>query len=172
MLGVGEDGAEEVSRTCVERDKVAARQAVVVISNRRTSIRPLPRRQHHAKLLGEELEGFAEVHLVELLDETENVAAAATDEAVEDSLGRHHAHRGLVVVVERAQADILAALWLEGDDLAHHAHDVRRVPDAVLVTVLDPHTGHVLRPPRTTPGTERSVPKPPVFPSTLLLFQT
>ncbi len=53
-----------------------------------------------------------------------------------DLLVRDDAHRGLVVVVEGAERDELAALGLERQVVADQANDVRRVQDALAIVGL------------------------------------
>jgi len=69
------------------------------------------------------------------LDEGEDIAARAADEAVEDLFGGDDAHGGGVVVVEWAQAHILSALWFERDALADDGDDVRRIFDPLDIIV-------------------------------------
>ena len=111
-VGVGERGAGEAA-------------GLVGLS----AVRGVPRCQLDVAPLGEVFEGLAEVHAVVLLDEAEDVAAGAADEAVKDLLAGHDRHGGVVVLVEWAEADVLAALGLERDVLADDAHDVRRFAD-------------------------------------------
>ena len=69
------------------------------------------------------------------LDEGEDIAAGAADEAVENLLGGDDAHGGGVVIVEGADADILSAFGLEGDALADDGDDIRRIADALDIIV-------------------------------------
>lgn len=85
--------------------------------------------------LGEVGEAFAEIHGVVSLDEGEDIAAGAADEAVEDLFGGDDAHGGGVVVVERAHANILAALGLEGDALAYDGDDIGGIAHALDIIV-------------------------------------
>ena len=77
--------------------------------------------------LGQGLDGLGERELVPQLDELEDAAPGAAGEALEDLLGRRDKHRGLVVLVEGADADELAPRLLEGNVLADQVDDVRRL---------------------------------------------
>ena len=99
--------------------------------------------------LGEEGEAFAEIHGVVSLDEGEDIAPGAADEAVEYLLGGDDAHGGGVVVVEGAEADILPALGFEGDAVADDSNDIGRVFDAldIIVWLRAVHTHAIRSPP-------------------------
>ena len=74
--------------------------------------------------LGEHLDGFNEAHMVDLLDEADNVSTLTTSEAVPQAdYGAHVKRRGLLIV-ERAQALQCAyTRTLQGDVFAYHLFD-------------------------------------------------
>ncbi len=78
----------------------------------------------NAGALGEHAEGFAVGEFVEFLDEFEDVAAGAADEAVEDLFLRDDGHGGFVVVVEGAEAFEFLAGAFERDAFADDLDDV------------------------------------------------
>src|SRR5690606_22160991 len=82
----------------------------------------------------------AETHLVVVAYETYGIAPGAAREALEDLLGGDDAHGGLVIVVERAEADVLAPLRAERQVLADKPNNVGRVEHALLVVAM--HRDH------------------------------
>ncbi len=91
--------------------------------------------QDDARAAGEVFEGLAEGHLVVLHHEAKGVARGLADEAVVHLLVRHDVHRGVLVGVEGAEADELAALGLERDELADESADVRGLLDLLDLVV-------------------------------------
>jgi hypothetical protein len=82
---------------------------------------------------GQEAKGLAEAHLVILLDEGEHIAGGAAGMALVKgvALVGDHGEGRRVVVVERAQADVLAPARLERKVLADELHQIRGVSDPV-----------------------------------------
>ena len=70
------------------------------------------------------------------MDECKDIATGATDEAVEDLFRGDDTHRGVAIIMERAQPDILATLGLEREVLTNDRSDIRRVSDALAIIVL------------------------------------
>src|SRR5690606_34877656 len=85
--------------------------------------------------IGEELQRLAEIHLEVVDGEVDGVAPGAAGKAVVDLLRGDDVHRGLVVVVEGADADELAPFGAELHMLADKADEVRRVEHALAVVV-------------------------------------
>lgn len=70
---------------------------------------------------------------MEPLHEREDIAPRSATEAMKDLLARHHAHARAMVVVERTKPHELPPLGLEGEAVADHVDDVRRVPHPVSI---------------------------------------
>jgi hypothetical protein len=81
---------------------------------------------------------------MEVDEEVDRVAMGAAGEAVIEALPGHDVHRGLRVLVERAQPHELVTLGVESYLLRHQRHDVRGIEDAVSV-VGSGVGGHVRR---------------------------
>ena len=127
-----ENAAEKLGGCGTGGQQVAAADVRLAAGTRLSA----PRSQRNPRPLGQILQRLAELHLVKLLNEGEHIPARLAHEAMENALCRDDAHRGSVVIVERAQPGILPPLGLERHVLADQARDVGRVLDAVLVAVV------------------------------------
>ena len=74
--------------------------------------------------LGQKPHGLGKGEVFDLHDEIDDAAALFAAEAVVDLLVRRHGEGGRFFIVERTQAEQIAALALQGDVAGHHVHDV------------------------------------------------
>ena len=94
-------------------------------------------RHRQVGALGQKPHGLGKGQVFDLHDEVDNAAALLAAEAVVDLLVRRHGEGGRLFVVERTQAEQVAALALQGDVAGHHIHDVAAGDELVQKALIE-----------------------------------
>src|SRR5262249_10199814 len=96
--------------------------------------------------LRDEAHGLGELHVLDLGDELEDVAAfLAGAVAVPDLLRRVHVERRRLLLVERTTPDEVDPFFLKGDAVSDHADDVSALADLVELVVRESSQRRLLR---------------------------
>lgn len=102
---------------------------------------PLGRPQRNSCSVRQETQRFDKVQPVIVLDEVERITTSAAGMTLIEGmiLVSDDRERGLVVIVERAQADMLTPFGTQRDVLADKRHKIRCVTDSINIGITRWH---------------------------------